>query len=249
MDARVKLIFTLAFILFLNMTPSGAWAAFILFAVAEICAILHSRLSVKVVLRRALLAAPFMLAAVPLIFTGPEPHRSISLFSTISVPYSPAGFVRFLSIAIKSWMSVQAAILLTSTTPFTDLLVAMRALKMPKIFVAIIGLMWRYLFVIGDEVTRMLHARASRSASLPGNGRAGGKVIWRAKVTGGMAGSLFLRSLERSDRVYAAMLARGYNGEPPAVEIQPISTRQWLVLGAGLLLLVFFWVLGAWMGG
>jgi cobalt/nickel transport system permease protein len=52
----------------------------------------------------------------------------------------------------------------------------------------------------------------ARSGAINGR-RAGGKLIWRAQVAGGMIGGLFLRSYERSERVYAAMLARGYAGE------------------------------------
>ena len=52
---------------------------------------------------------------------------------------SQPGLERFLSIAVKSWLSVQAAIVLAATTPFPDLLVAMRALKVPRLLVAISG--------------------------------------------------------------------------------------------------------------
>jgi cobalt/nickel transport system permease protein len=57
----------------------------------------------------------------------------------------------------------------------------------------------------------MTRARAARSGA-PG-GKGGGSVLWRTQVTGGMAGSLFLRSIERSERIYDAMVARGYDGE------------------------------------
>lgn len=58
----------------------------------------------------------------------------------------------------------------------------------------------------------MNRAKAARSADRGGE-RAGGTVRWRAGVTGAMVGSLFLRSYERSERVYAAMQARGFDGE------------------------------------
>ena len=57
-----------------------------------------------------------------------------------------------------------------------------------------------------------MRARESRSAALPGR-RAGGSLAWRARVLGSMVGSLFVRSLDRSERVYAAMQSRGYAGE------------------------------------
>lgn len=249
MDARVKVIFTLAFVLFLSLTPFSAWPAYILFLALILSIALFSRLDLGFVLKRAFLALPFVLAALPLIFIGPPPHVTLPVFQGIQASYSPEGLARFASIALKSWISVQAAILLAATTRFPDLLIAMQQLRVPKLFIAIIGLMWRYLFVISEEVTRLLRARTSRSATEPGSHHEGGTLFWRARVTGGMAGSLFLRSLERSDRVYAAMLSRGYNGELPMSETQPLTSINQRFLGLGLSLLVLLWVLGLLTGG
>jgi cobalt/nickel transport system permease protein len=138
--------------------------------------------------------------------------------------------------------------MLAATTRFPDLLVALQQLKVPGLFVAIVGLMWRYLFVLGDEVSRMLRARASRSASAP-ESRAGGTLFWRARVTGGMAGSLFVRSVERADRVHAAMLSRGYSQELPASESAPLSGEAKRVLYLGTCLLALLWLLGMLTGG
>ncbi len=233
MDARVKILLALAFILSLSLTPPGAWPAYVLYLSVALSAALLSRLGIGFVLKRALLAVPFVLAALPLIFTGPPPIHSSLLFQSLRISFSPAGAERFASIAVKSWISVQVAILLAATTRFPDLLSALKQLRVPRQFVAIVGLMWRYLFVIGDEASRMIHARSSRSAAAAGNRRSGGSLWWRARVTGGMAGGLFLRSLERSERVYAAMLSRGYNGEPPALDPTPLSSgdRAALILG------------------
>ncbi len=69
------------------------------------------------------------------------------------------GLERFISIALKSWISVQMAIVLATSTTFPDLMVAMRAVHVPRLLVAIFGLMWRYLFVLADEVLRLIRAR------------------------------------------------------------------------------------------
>lgn len=128
------------------------------------------------------------------------------------------GVVRFVSIVIKSWLSVQAAILLAATTSFPDLLAAMRAVHVPRLLVAVLAMMWRYLFVLSDEALRLMRAREARSASDGLHGRTGGSLVWRGKVTGGMVGSLFVRSLERGERIHAAMTARGYDGEVRTLE-------------------------------
>jgi len=249
MDARMKVIFTLAFIIFLNLTPFNAWPAYILFLTLTLSITLLSQLGLGFILKRALLALPFVVAAVPLIFIGSPPRETLSVIQGIQIPFSLEGLEKFVSIALKSWISVQAAILLAATTRFSDLLTAFQQLRVPKLFVAIFGLMWRYLFVISEEVYRMLRARASRSAAKPGNHRSGGTVFWRARVTGGMAGSLFLRSLDRSDRVYAAMLSRGYNGELPTFDSQPLSKSNRRILWLGFCLLALLWLLGFLTGG
>jgi cobalt/nickel transport system permease protein len=120
---------------------------------------------------------------------------------------------------------VQAALLLAYTTAFADLVDALRALRIPAIIVSIISFMYRYLAVLTDEAGRMSRARQSRSAAAP-TGRAGGSLTWRARVTGAMVGSLFIRSYERSERIYAAMLARGFQGQLRSVELSRPDQRS-----------------------
>ena len=232
LDARVKLALVIAFILTTGLAPTAVWPVYILLLALVASAEVLSDLGIVFFLKRALLAVPFVLAAAPVLFT-------IQGDPLVSLPFglviTAAGVERFTSIALKSWISVQAAILLASTTPFPELLRAMRAWGLPRLFVAIVGLMWRYLFVMVDEALRLMHAREARSSEsdLPGL-RAGGQLAWRARVTGSMAGSLFLRSLERSDRIYMAMLARGYDGEIRSLPRPAVRKGEWLILAAGL---------------
>src|SRR4030042_622762 len=67
------------------------------------------------------------------------------------------------SVTLKSWLSVQAAVVMASATPFPELLQAMRAVRIPRLLVAMFGLMWRYTFVLVDEALRLMRARAARS--------------------------------------------------------------------------------------
>jgi cobalt/nickel transport system permease protein len=129
------------------------------------------------------------------------------------------------------------AILLTATTPFPDILHALRHLRVPGILVSIIAFMYRYLFVLVDEVARLLRARTARSARLPGQ-KSGGTVSWRAAVAGHMAGQLFVRSLERSDRVYQAMVARGYRGTLLTMHPHRMRPLDWAILLGFTVLLV-----------
>jgi len=176
---------------------------------------------------------------LPLVFTAPGDRLFSIPVGSLSIGISGPGLDRFLSIALKSWISVQAAIILASSTPFPDLLAAMRAVRIPRLLVAIFALMWRYLFVLVDEVLRLIRARAARSGHSDRRDlRPGGNWAWRARVTGGMAGNLFMRALERSDRIYMAMVSRGYDGEVRTLSLPALGTTHWIILSAGLAFLV-----------
>jgi cobalt/nickel transport system permease protein len=212
LDPRVKLAATLLVILSNLLLPDGAWLGFALSWGLILLVTQLTGLGQGYVLRRSLVALPFALAASTIIFTLPgNPLLNIPL-GPWRLTVSDAGLLRFTSIVLRSWLAVQAAIILTATTAFPDLLHAMRHLRIPALLVMIVGFMYRYLFVLGDETQRLLRAREARSASTPGR-RPGGTLAWRARVAGNMAGQLFLRGYERSDRVYNAMLARGYQGQ------------------------------------
>jgi cobalt/nickel transport system permease protein len=255
LDGRVKFVLAVAFILTCSLTPISAWAVYILLFALILSIEILSTLGVGYVLKRALLATPFVLAALPVIFTV-EGTKLFSLpIGAWTLIASVEGMERFIGIALKSWLSVQAAIVLAAVTPFPELLQAMRAVGIPRLLVAMFGLTWRYLFVLVDEALRLMRARAARSGVNPDfhpersrRAHEGGGIVWRAQVTGGMAGSLFLRGIERSDRIYTAMLSRGYDGEVRLMPLPALSVVSKLILFAGLLLLgilllfgILFW--------
>lgn len=238
-DPRIKFVLTVAFILTTALTPPAAWPVYILLLAVVLAVAMLSELGLPYVLKRSLIAIPFVLAALPIIFTMEGPTLLSFDLGPWTISLSQTGLERFISIALKSWISVQAAIILAASTPFPELLQAMRAVKIPRLLVAIFGLMWRYLFVLADEALRLLRARSARSGKGDlTHSKSGGSVVWRARVAGGMAGSLLLRGIERSDRIYNAMLARGYDGEVRAIPLPAIRTNHWFVLFVGLLILV-----------
>ncbi len=206
----MKLVIALAFIFATASIPPGKWPAFGAMLLIVWTAAAFSGIGIPRVFLRSLVALPFILIALPMVFTKPgAPLYELSLV-LFTLTATVEGVEFFTSVLIKSWTSVTAAVLLTSTTPPLALLSALRALKLPAILVAVVMLMYRYLFVIVEEAQRMLRARSARSAAIgPGSG---GSVVWRARSAGGMAGSLFIRTLDRSERIYMAMLARGYDG-------------------------------------
>jgi cobalt/nickel transport system permease protein len=242
LDPRVKVIITVLFILSNVLMPDGAWLAFGFSWLVLVWFAILAGLNIKFIVTRSLVALPFAIAAITAIFTIP----GAPLFEFDLGPWhlvgTSAGLIRFASIVIRSWLSIQMAIILTATTPFPDLIHALRHLKVPNLLVAVISFMYRYLFVLSDEVMRLLRAREARSASGI-NARGGGSIRWRAKVAGSMAGQLFLRSYERSERVYNAMLARGYDGTLLTLNPHTMRRLDWILGVVAVLIIIFLhWI-------
>ncbi|MEU7875274.1 cobalt ECF transporter T component CbiQ [Dactylosporangium sp. NPDC049140] len=105
--------------------------------------------------------------------------------------------------------SISLVVLLTLTTPWVRLLAALRALGVPKIFVLIIGMAYRYLFLLLDAVDDMYTARKART--LVGDTGKRQVAEGRRFVAAG-AGTLFGKAHQLSEEVHQAMTARGYTG-------------------------------------
>ena len=235
-DARIKLVMALGFIFATTSIPPGKWIGFAAMLALVWLAAGISRVGLLRVFLRSLVAIPFILIALPTVFTKPGlPLFELNL-ALFTLTGTLEGLDFFLSVLLKSWASVTAAVVLTATTPPLRLLEALRALRVPAILVAIVMLMYRYLFVLVDEAQSLMRARTARSAAI--GPKSGGSLVWRAKSAGGMAGSLFIRTLDRSERIYMAMLARGYDGTLRQSRVESIERGPILLLVASLCLFV-----------
>ena len=234
-DPRVKILITVLFAFAVTTVPEGNWAAYGGFGVLAGLAIALGKLPLLLVVRRALVALPFVAAAIPLIFT----REGDTVFTVPLAGWtaSAEGLTAVASIVLKSWLSVLLAVVLTSCTQPIDLIRGLERLRVPRVLAATIFFMYRYLYVIGGEGQRMIRARDSRSAAAPDGWNAGGSVGWRARVLGNMVGSLFLRSFERSERIHAAMQARGYDGTIRFANERALIRADWLLLLGTLTLL------------
>lgn len=228
LDPRLKVVVTLFFVLATLLLPDGAWPAY---ALSWMCLWLATRLAglpYRVVFGRSLIILPFLFTALTLLINTPGNIVAIWTLGPFTISVSDVGLIRFASVMARGWLAVQAAILLTATTQFPDLLHALNHLHVPALLVSILSFMYRYLFVLAEEAQRLLRARQARSARLPGTGAHGGSIWWRARVAGYMVGQLFSRSLDRSDRVYQAMLARGYQGHMLTMTPHMMTQPDWL---------------------
>lgn len=234
-DARIKLLVAVLFAFGVTFVPEGHWLAYAGFALFAAAAVATSRLRPTLVLGRSMLALPFVAAAVPLIFT----REGDTLFHVPLLGWSASseGVVAVASIMLKSWLAVLMAVVLTGVTKPLDLIRGLERLRLPRILVATVMFMYRYMFVIVEEAQRLMRARDSRSAT-DGGSKPGGTVWWRGQVLGNMVGALFVRSYERSERVYLAMQARGYDGTIRFSEEEALAGRDWTLLAIALILLL-----------
>jgi cobalt/nickel transport system permease protein len=191
LDPRVKIIGLIGLVIISVSTPAGAWAAFAAYAAVLVALCALARLPLGYVLRRMTVEIPFLIAAALLPFTVPD------------------GLERGGTVAAKATIGVLAAVLLSSTTPFPTLVRGFEALRAPRTITMLVSFMWRYLYVLGDEARRMRIARDARCYK--------GRWLWQAGAVGAMIATLFIRALERGERVYLAMISRGYTGALPAL--------------------------------
>ena len=239
LDPRTKLITTLAFILVVVLTPASQWPAFALYFVMVATLIIISRVPILYVLKRSLVIIPFVVLIAIFIpfFKGGEVAGSYNIwFWEVTVTHS--GIQVFLNILAKAWLSILSLILLTATTRFSHLLKGMEQLRLPRIMVMILSFMYRYIFVLVDEVMRMKQARDSRNL--------GGGRLRQIRTVGNMIGTLFIRSYERGERVYAAMMARGFDGQTRTLEKPVFGQRDLLFVVILGLVLASAIVLNLW---
>lgn len=135
----------------------------------------------------------------------------------LGVTVYEAGLLAGLSIVAKGTLGVLIAIVLSATTTARELLFGLERLRVPLPLLNIAAFMLRYLNVINDEMTRMRVARLSRGF------QENGIKSWR--VLAHSMGALFIRSFERGERVYLAMLARGFRGSIPS--LQERTSANW----------------------
>jgi len=212
LDPRTRILTTLAFVVAVVGTPPTAWPVFLSYALLIAGLILLARLPLLYALKRSAMIIPFVLmitAFVPFLGRG-EVAASYDLWRwRMSVTYE--GLTMLWSTLARAWLSILGLILLSATTPFPQLLKGLQRLGVPRVMVMILSFLYRYLFVLLDEAMRMQRARESRSVapSHPFDRRWLGQM----RAVGGAIGALFIRSIERGERVYQAMLARGYDRE------------------------------------
>jgi cobalt/nickel transport system permease protein len=212
---QCKVAASLLFILAVVATPREAVWAFGVYALGLAALARVAGLPLPTLARRLALELPFLLFAVFLPLVGQGERVEV-----LGVALSTEGLWAAWNIVAKGTLGVATSVILAATTPVPELLRGLERLRLPAAFTTVAAFMVRYADVIVDEVRRMRIARISRGHDP--------RWIWQARAVAASAGTLFIRSYERGERVYLAMVSRGYSGAMPVLQDLAATRGQWL---------------------
>ncbi len=125
------------------------------------------------------------------------------------------GWISYISIIVRTLLSVQALLLLIRQTGFVGLCRSLRSIGMPSFLCTQLLMVYRYLSVLLEESLNMTRARRARGYA---------KRHFSLTIWGAFCGQLFLRTVDRAEKIHRAMLARGFNGSLPRFSNE---TRKW----------------------
>ncbi len=219
LEPRSKLFFILILIVGVSLirSPWLVWGVYIL----TLLLALASRIGVGFFLKRVWLFVPIFAALIilPALFNVVTPGSPLWVAVRFSAPHDFGPYhipaeITVTSEGVRSALlfvgrvaaSVALAVLLTLTTPWNRLFMALRGLKVPALFVLTVAMAYRYIFLLVSIVTDMHMARKSRTVRYLSTG---GEQRWVA----GRIGYLFRKSFQMSQGVHDAMLSRGFTGE------------------------------------
>ena len=191
--ARLKIVLTLAVIVLTVLLPASLWPA--QGCLASLVFVAHTLAGIPVayLVRRVALILPLV------------------VMTALAVPLSH-GFVHGWE-RRRRWhrgpggRRLSGALWLVSTTPFDRLLAAFCRLGMPRVFAALLAFVYRYVFVLFDELARMRTGLTGRERSYECRP---GRTRWTSAVQ--LVGTVLIRAIDRAERIHGAMSSRGWTG-------------------------------------
>ncbi|OBF22548.1 cobalt ECF transporter T component CbiQ [Mycobacterium sp. ACS4331] len=217
---EVKIVCLVVFLLAVVATPRDMFWPYALYALIVVAVWRWAHIPLRWVLPRMLIEAPFVVLAVLLPFAEGGERVQVA-----GLQLSVAGLWAAWGIVVKGTLGVAAALTVAATTTARQLPHALSRLGVPALVTSMLVLMLRYIDVLAAEAARMRMARISRGDSP--------RTLHQAGAIARSVGVLFLRSYERGERVYLAMLSRGFDGRVPDLAGVGAGARatanQWVI--------------------
>lgn len=199
LDPRIKLITTIVFMFMVVSFPKYELSKLIPFFIFPVFMSAVGEIPGKFILKKLLFVSPFVLFVA--IF---NPVFDTAAMYTVCGFKISGGWVSCISIIIRFILTISAALLLVATTSFPGVCRALERLYVPKVFVVQLFFLYRYLFVLAEETMRIVRAI---------NMRTFGRKKYGIKIFISTIGLLFMKTVERSERIYHSMCSRGFDGE------------------------------------
>jgi cobalt/nickel transport system permease protein len=234
LDPRVKLVGILALVV--PAAASRSFAVIVgLLAVAAVLAAL-SHVSFLVLLKRVWIAVLLFTGVIAFPAPFVTPGRVVYHLPWLGWSVTAQGLASAGYLVLRVETAATLCVLLVLTTPWNHVLKALRVLRVPAVLVTILGMTYRYLFLVLQSAHDMFESRRSRMiGELTGHER--------RRVAASSAGVLMSKTFDLSNEVYLAMQSRGYRGEVAILDEFQIGSLDWAMLAAfALVSVAAFWL-------
>lgn len=165
--------------------------------------------------------AGFLLAGAPML------ALSIGFDHGLTIAWSAAGAWTALDVSLRALAATACLTLLALTTPVVDLLGVLRKVGAPKVFLEIMLITYRMIFVLADSATTGAQAQASRLGY--------GSFRHACRSVGQLAAVLLQNALAQARRLETGLAARGYEGDLPVLRRQPPLSLAAVAMSLGVI--------------
>jgi cobalt ECF transporter T component CbiQ len=233
LDPRVKVASTLVLLVAAAFVRN--LVVFVVLYGAVLAAAAASRVSVRAFVKRVWLFVPLFTGFVVLpatlnVVTHGHVVVPLGTWFGVRLGLTSQGLTAAARIVLRVAVSISLVVLVTLTTRWTDLLAGLRGLFVPKLFVQVLAMAYRYTFHLLDTVDDMYVARKARMVRSERDTKRA-----RADVAAS-AGALFAKTHALSEEVHMAMIARGYRGETYTLRVPRVTAADLMWLGSCLAL-------------
>ena len=218
LDPRLKILSALLLLLAVGLSRNLI-VIIVLYFLALAMA-LFSRVPLAFFVKRVWLFIPFFtgVVALPALFITPGP---ILLHLPLGLVITRTGLTTALFLLLRVGTSVSVAVLLVLTTPWNSVLKALGVLRIPAVIILILGMTYRYIYLLLHLTNDMFLSRKSRLLR-----RMNGAE--ERRLVAATAGTLLDKSLQVSSEVYLAMQSRGFRNYPRTMDTFKMRRLDWL---------------------
>lgn len=200
-DPRATLLVTVVFLCLMLGVPSEHIDVLLWFTLYPIISAPLFGLTYSSIFLQSLIVLPLVLLLG--MFNPIIDHTHVVTVYGVRITH---GWLTFIGLIIRGLLSMQALLILIRSAGFNGVVRSMERLGVPKFLTTQLLMVFRYIKVLIEEGYEMKRARDARSF---------GRKNLSIKLWGVLIGQLFIRSVDRADRIHRAMLARGFSGEIP----------------------------------